>query len=635
MLLRQIVAPLATVALFAALAAPPCTASDGDIRPIQQTINVLDSAGNIQVLQPEARETARVFVFLTGECPISRAYLPVLGGLDDQWSKGDSHDVILYGVWADGTTKPDRIARFVQEHQIRFPILLDRDGELARRLKPVHVPEAVVLNADGFIAYQGRIDDTFPELGRRRRQAPTENTLANAVTALCESKPISAPRTESVGCLYETPPAPEGEAHITYTRDIAPILFANCVSCHREGEVGPFPLTGYEDAAKRARLIARVTEKKLMPPWMPSQTHGEFDGQRTLTSRQIETLRAWAEGDRALGDPADLPPEPQFVSGWRLGKPDVILEMPEPFEVRADGPDIYQNFVIPIDIPEDKLVAAVDFVPGNPRVVHHSLLFLDANHTGRKLDAATPEPGYESFGGPGFMPTGSIGGWSLGKTPKRLPHGLGRFLKKGSDLVMQIHYHPNGDVETDRSKVGVYFVDQPRNIAADIWAAAFEHDIPPGEKNYHLNASFTLPSDVELLGIIPHMHLLGRSVRAVARLPDGAVRELIDIPRWNFNWQDDYRFVRSLKLPQGTRLEVAAEYDNSADNKLNPNDPPERVTWGEGTGDEMLYCFFFVATENPRDLTKMVGQVLAHEVIAKSKARRKDAAHQAGTSIAR
>ncbi len=623
MSLRIAVASLATVALFAVTSAAPCAASDSDTRPIQQTINLLDSAGNIHALQPEAREIARVFVFLSGECPISKSYLPLLGGLNDEWTAGDSHQVALYGVWADCTTKPERIARFVHEHQVRFPILLDRDCELARRLKPVHVPEVVVLNAEGHVAYQGRIDDTYPELGRRR-QTPTENTLAEAVSALIESRPVPIEHTESVGCLYETPPQPSpADAHYTYTRDIAPIVFANCVSCHREGEVGPFPLTSYEDAAKRARLIARVTEKKLMPPWMPAQTHGEFDGQRTLTSRQIEILRSWAEGDRALGDPADLPPEPQFVSGWRLGKPDMILEMPEAFEVRADGADIYQNFVIPIDIPEDKLVAAVDFVPGNPRVVHHSLLFLDAAHIARKLDAATPEPGYESFGGPGFMPTGSIGGWSLGKTPRRLPHGLGRYLKKGSDLVMQIHYHPNGDVESDRSKVGVYFVDQPKNVAADIWAASFDHDIPPGEKDYHLTASVTLSSDVEMLGIIPHMHLLGRSVRAIARLPDGSVRKLIDIPRWNFNWQDDYRFVRPLKLPQGTRLEVEARYDNSDENPLNPNDPPARVTWGEGTGDEMLYCFFFVATENPRDLTRLVGNVMTHEAIEKSKLKRR------------
>jgi hypothetical protein len=342
-----------------------------------------------------------------------------------------------------------------------------------------------------------------------------------------------------------------------------------------------------------------------------------------LTSHQKETLRLWGEGERAEGNPADLPPAPQFVPGWRLGKPDLVLEMSDEFVIPADGPDIFQNFVIPIDLPASKLVAATDFVPGNPRVVHHSLLFLDSNRIARKLDAKTPEPGYSSFGDPGFMPSGSIGGWSLGKTPRRLPNGLGRDLQKGSDLVMQVHYHPSGKRETDRSKVAVYFVDKPKNVAADIWASAFTHDIPPGEKNYRLKASYTLPNEVLMLGVVPHMHLLGRSMRAVAKLPDGSERLLIDVPHWNFNWQDDYRFARPFKLPKGTRLNVEATYDNSSDNPSNPSNPPQRVTWGEETTDEMLYCFFFVATDSPGDLMPILGDVLMREVMGKNLVLRK------------
>jgi hypothetical protein len=397
-------------------------------------------------------------------------------------------------------------------------------------------------------------------------------------------------------------------------------LFANCVTCHREGEVGPFALTSYQDAAKRAKQIVRVVDRGLMPPWKAAETHGEFEGQRTLTSRQIEVLKAWTDAGRAEGSPSELPALPQFSSGWRLGEPDLIVEMQDEFEVPADGPDLFQNFVIPIDIPEDKLVAVADFIPGNPRIVHHCLLLLDSNHVARKLDSMTPEPGYPSFGDPGFLPTGSIGGWSPGKTPRRLPNQLGRYLKKGSDLVVQIHYHPNGKVEKDRSKIGIYFVDKPAGVAVAIWASAFTHDIPPGESNYRVAASYTLPTDVLMLGCVPHMHLLGREMRAVAKLPDGTQRQLIHVPDWDFNWQDEYHFARPFKMPKGTQLDVEAFYDNSSDNPSNPSSPPQRVTWGEGTTDEMLYCFFFVATDDSRETPLLMRDVLKREILGKAAA---------------
>ncbi len=623
--IRQGIATLPAMAAFC-LALPVAGGTEREAnRPVDQTIILLDVAGNIHSLQPQVREAARVFVFLTGECPISTSYIPLLNRLRSGWDR-ESGQVMLYAIWADATLTPADVAKSAKEYEFRFPVLVDRDGELARRFKPTHVPEAFVLDSEGRVAYHGRIDDTYPELGRRRSET-TENNLADAVAAVVQGRPVVKARTEPVGCLLETLPATRAvDAPLTYTRDVAPILFANCVICHREGEVGPFPLTSYQDAAKRTKQIARVVDQRLMPPWKAAETHGEFEGQRTLTDRQIEILKAWADGERAEGNAADLPTVPKFPSGWRLGKPDLVLEMQSDFEVRSDGPDIFQNFVIPIEVPEDKLVAVVDFIPGNPRVVHHSLLFLDLNHAGRMLDEKTPEPGYASFGNPGFMPTGSIGGWSPGKTPRRLPNGLGRYLQKGSDLVMQIHYHPTGKREIDRSKVGVYFVDKPKNVAVDVWAASFNHDIPPGEKNYRLTASYTLPKEVLLLGVVPHMHLLGRELQATAILPDGTQRSLIHIPQWNFNSQDDYRFARPFKLPKGTQLDVEAVYDNSSDNPANPSSPSKHVAWGETTTDEMLYCFFFVATENNSDIIPLVTDVLHHEIVAKTSAKLRRAA---------
>lgn len=624
MIIRKTILVSAIAVFFLALSI--VRASEREvIRALDQTMFLLDAEGKIHSLQPQARESASVFVFLTGECPISTGYVPLLNRLWSHWNQ-DNGQVMLNAVWADTTTSPVDVAKFTKEYQLRFPVLIDRDGELARRFKPTHVPEAFVLNTDGQVVYRGRIDNTYADLGRRRPE-PTENDLADAVADIVNGRPVLKNRTTPVGCLLEAPSATRAaNTPVTHSRDVAPILFANCVVCHREGEVGRFSLISFQDAAKRASQIAQVVDKRLMPPWKAAETHGEFEGQRTLTERQIEILKAWADSERPEGDTAELPLLPGFPSGWRLGEPDLVLEMQSDFEVPADGPDRFQNFVIPIDVPHDKLVAVVDFIPGNPRVVHHSLLFLDLNHAGRKLDEKTPEPGYASFGNPGFMPTGSIGGWSPGKTPRRLPNGMGRYLQKGSDLVMQIHYHPTGKTERDRSKVGVYFVEKPQTVAVDVWAAAFDHDIPPGEKNYRQMASYTLPTDILMMGVVPHMHLLGRELRATAVLPDGAQRSLIRIPQWNFNWQDDYRFARPFKLPKGTRLEVEAVYDNSSDNPFNPSSPPQRVTWGEATTDEMLYCFFFVATENSKDLIPLVTDVMHQEIVNKTSAKLRRAA---------
>lgn len=581
------------------------------------TLNRQDHTGQVRAIGPHSRKPARVLVFLTGECPVARGYFPQLNRYYQDWGQNGG-DIELLGIWADPTQSPQQVAEFVKDLEIEFPVLLDRDAALGAALKPTNVPEAFVLSSEGNVLYRGRIDDRYLELGKRRPEA-TEETLRLAAEAVAAGKPVGEARTEPVGCYYELPPtAQPSEAKLTYNRDIAPILYANCVVCHREGEVGPFTLTSYLDAAKRARQIAKVVDMKLMPPWKAAQTHGEFEGQRTLTDGEIATLKAWAKTDRAEGDEADRPPLPQFASEWHLGPPDLIVEMEEDFVVPAGGPDIFQNFVIPYEIPEDKLVATVEFQPGASSVVHHSLLFLDNSGKARQKDARSPEPGYSTFGGPGFVPSGSIGGWSPGKTPRPLPDGLGRKMEKGSDLVMQIHYHPNGKETRDRSRVGIYFVDKPKNEAFAIWTSSFKLDIPPGEANYIAEASYTLPADLTMLSCIPHMHLLGQEMRVTARLPDGTTRELIDVPQWDFNWQDEYIYAKPFKLPKGTRLEVVARYDNSADNPSNPSSPPKRVTFGEETTDEMLYCFFLVAADDPRQVPIVLGDVFTQEVMRRA-----------------
>lgn len=418
---------------------------------------------------------------------------------------------------------------------------------------------------------------------------------------------------------------------VTYARHIAPILNAHCVSCHRSGQVAPFALSRYEDAAKRAQQLVLVTEQKLMPPWIPEHGNEKLVGERSLTAEERRLLKVWANTGCAHGDARDLPPAPRFAEGWQLGAPDLVVRMAEPFSIPADGPDLLHHFVIPLPLSEDKMVAAIEFHPGNRKVAHHAVLFLDSSGIARKLDAATPEPGYGGLAGPGFLPSGALGGWSVGNTPRFLPNDRGRYLKRGSDLVLQVHYHPSGKPETDQSEVGIYFtrtpireaLKQPDKLVGSIWIASYQMDIPAGASNYSARAEYPLPRTTTLVGIVPHMHLLGKSAVVSATFPDGTRKTLLSIPRWKYNWQDEYYLEHPLTLPAGTRLEISALFDNSAQNPSNPNLPPRRVTWGEGTLDEMLYCFFLLSAPRTEDLMTVIYDNLKHDAQQPRAERRK------------
>jgi hypothetical protein len=583
------------------------------------TFSMMDLNGTIHCLEQNDSRRVRAFVFVSSECPISNGYIKTLNELHSKISKSEKA-AEFFGVVSDPTVTRTQAAKHFGEFKAEFPILFDSSGLLAQVLRPSHVPEAFVLDRDGKLVYRGAIDNSWEAIGRRRPKAEKE-FLADAIKFASHSKGVAVAETKPVGCLFEIPSKGDEKAKVTYTRDIAPIIQTRCLNCHREGQVAPFALADYDQIAKRAKQIVRVTQDRIMPPWIPSPGHDKFVAERWLTDRELELIKTWAETGRAKGDDADIPPAPTFAEGWRLGQPDLILKMAEPFTVPADGPDLLQNFVIPIDIAEDKLVAAIEFHPGNKRVTHHSVLFLDASGGARKLDKATPEPGYANFGGPGFLPSGALGGWSVGNTPRPLPNGMGRYLKKGSDLVVQMHYHPTGKLETDQSEIGLYFVKKPiaeslkesARLVGSIWMANYDMEIAAGEKDYRRSTSYTLPKEVIMVGVVPHMHLLGKSMNVTATLPDKTVKTLIGINNWNYNWQDEYYYERPFKLPAGTRLDVEAVFDNSDKNPSNPSSPPKRVTWGDGTKDEMLFCFFLLSSEKTEDLIHVVFDNLKHD----------------------
>ena len=367
----------------------------------------------------------------------------------------------------------------------------------------------------------------------------------------------------------------------TFSRDVAPILFQNCVSCHHQGEVAPFPLTTYAEVRPKASIIADETRKRAMPPWQPVAGFAHFAGERRRTAAHSRTLELWAEAGAPEGDSRNLPAVPTFPDEWQLGKPDLVVEVPEPMEVPAEGPDVYQCFVVPMEVPKTRYVRAVEFRPSNRRVVHHALLFADASRIAK-------EPKYPCFGTIGLLPSLGLGGWSPGNGPIRMLDGTAPPLQAGSRLVAQIHYHPDGKPEVDKWKVGFYFTDEaPVRRVVDVGLATRAIDIPAGDAHYVVRQHFTIPIAVDAVGVIPHAHLVCREMRAWAILPGGGKQWLLNIADWNFNWQDQYRYAKPIRLPADTRIEMEFIYDNSAANPRNPHSPPQRVVWGPGTDDEM------------------------------------------------
>jgi hypothetical protein len=387
----------------------------------------------------------------------------------------------------------------------------------------------------------------------------------------------------------------------TFSHDVAPIVYKNCATCHHPGGVAPFALLTYADAAKRATLIATVTTKHYMPPWLPSAPR--FEHELKLTEDEISVLARWAAAGTPEGNPRETPFPPRFQEGWTIGAPGLEAAMPSTFDVPAEGPDLYQCFVIPAPSAKSRWVRALDIRPGNPKVVHHVILFQDTTRTARQRDTGH---GYPCFGTPGFLPALGLGGWTPGALPAQNPPDIPELLHANADLVLQVHYHPTGRPETDRTRLALYFTDQPpKRRLMDIPLGSARIDIPPGERAYKVTDHFTIPVEVDAIGVIPHAHYVCRSMYAYAVLPDGTRRTLLRIPEWNFNWQQQYRYAAPLRLPADTRVEMEFTYDNSEANPRNPNHPPARVQYGPGTNDEMAGLHLQVIPADPDDADEL------------------------------
>lgn len=406
---------------------------------------------------------------------------------------------------------------------------------------------------------------------------------------------------------------------LTFAKDVAPIVYANCARCHRPGESGPFSLLTYADVRKHAKQIAQVTNRRYMPPWPPEHGYGEFSGARHLTAAQIAILQQWVADGAPEGDRAQMPPPPKFVEGWQLGKPDLVVTMPQPYTLPAAGSDVFRNFVIPVPISGTRYVRAVEFRAGNPRIVHHAMILLDRTPASRELDARDPEPGYAGMlKGEARFADGQFLVWVPNASPYGGTEDQSFRLDAGTDLVLQMHLRPSGKAETIRSSVGIFFASKPPTRTAMILSIGSQTiDIPAGKKDYAISDAYTLPVDAEVLALLPHAHYLGKEMRGFAKLPDGSKRWLIFIKDWDFNWQGAYRYVSPVFLPRGTTLVMQFTYDNSSENPRNPHVPPQRVVYGPESTNEMGQIELQVLPRSAADLAALQSDYAAKDLAAR------------------
>jgi hypothetical protein len=373
------------------------------------------------------------------------------------------------------------------------------------------------------------------------------------------------------------------DAPVTFTKDVAPILYKSCVECHRPTMFAPMSLMTFEDARPWARSIKQRVTARTMPPWGADPAHGTFKNDPRLSERDIDTIAKWVDAGAPKGDDKDLPAAPQFVDGWTIGKPDAVFTMEEEFTIPPSGAIPYKYFRVPTNLTEDKWIQAIEIKPGARAQVHHVIAFTQP--------AGSPlKPGGE------LGPT-NIGGVTPNKPGLVFEPGVARLLRGNSDIVMQIHYTTNGTETKDRTTVGVIYAKQPpTKMAGGGMAINPRFVIPANDGNAEVKATTTLSRDTTLTAMTPHMHVRGKDMTYIAHYPDGTSETLLSVPKWDFNWQITYMLAKPKVLPKGTQVEVIAHYDNSANNKFNP-DPAKDVRWGDQTWEEMMIGFFSTINE--------------------------------------
>ncbi len=538
---------------------------------------------------------AVVIVFTGVDCPIGNLYLPRLVALSEAYKdKG----VAFLAINANASESEAGIAEHARQYGVGFPVLKDtKRGHVTDQLQAKRTCEALVIDGTATLRYRGAIDDQY-DLNVRKDE-PSRNYLVKALDAILSGEPIETTATTVVGCPIERAdvktaleiprirPAssvivealerseptidPDSIGPVNYAEHVASILQNRCQSCHRPGEVGPFSLLNYDQAKRWAASIYEVVDDRRMPPWHADPRFGHFGNDRHLSPRERATLMAWVEQGVPEGDPKLAPTPRSWPEGWLIGTPDAVFEMPESYEVAAEGTINYQHFRVKTNFQEDKWVQAIEPRPGDRSVVHHIIVYLlhpDAPAGERRLE--------------------HLAGYAPGEMPSIFPDGVAKRIPAGAELVFEVHYTPIGKIKTDRSKVGMIFAKTtPKQRAITRGIANTKFVLEPGEENAEVKSRFVFPREAQLLSFMPHMHLRGKDFKYTATYPDGSSEVLLSVPAYDFAWQSYYRLAEPKTMPKGTIIDCVAHFDNSEKNPANP-DPEVQVRWGQQTWEEMM-----------------------------------------------
>jgi thiol-disulfide isomerase/thioredoxin len=514
-----------------------------------------------------------VVAFLGCDCPLAKVYGPRLAALAKEY---EGKGVAFVGINSNQQDTPSAVGQYAKTHGISFPILKDPGNVVADRFGAERTPEVFVLDEERVVRYAGSIDDQYG-IGYSRPKVE-HRYLAAALDELLTGKAVTTSRMESEGCFIGRVRKPAATGGVTYAKQIARIFQRHCVDCHHAGAIGPFPLTTYDECVGFADTIRWAVKNDRMPPWHADKRYGKFANECRLSDDDKEHIVQWVKEGTPEGDKKDLPPPATFVEGWRIPKPDVVLTMPKPFAVQAEGDVVYQFFAIPTGFTEDKWIKAAEIKAGCRAVVHHILVFV------QPPDDKRPFRGF-------------INDWLVstvpGARPMILPDGMAKRIPAGSRLLLQVHYTPNGSPQVDQSCVGLVFAD-PKSVKKEVrtdMAVDNKFSIPPGDNNHRVDAEKTFEADTLILTLMPHTHLRGKAFKYEAIYPNGEREVVLDVPRYDFNWQNTYVLAEPKRLPAGTKLHCTAHYDNSTKNKSNP-DPKATVRWGDQTWQEMMIGYF-------------------------------------------
>ena len=496
---------------------------------------------------------ALVVAFTAPDCPVSKLYRPKL----------------------------DRLEKDLKAKNVRVLIVSADDAAMTKLLDVRRSTEVFLIDDGRKVRYRGALDDQYGL--DYKKDAPTKTWLLDAVEAVLAGKAPAVASTDAPGCPIEKAAAPTGK--VTYHKDVAPILQKRCVDCHRPGEIGPFSLLTFADVKKVARRVKEAVESKRMPPWHASPAAGSWHNDRALTDVEIRSIVNWVDGGTPEGNPKDGPPARTFADGWAIGTPDVVYKIPKPETVPAEGTIAYKYLRVPTNLKEDRWVAAMEVRPSARKVVHHVLVFVQ--YPLHRLKEQPPVDGGLEHGYFAIMVPG--------ESPTVFPEGLGKKIPAGGWLIFQIHYTAVGEAMEDQTGIGIIWAKKP--AAKEVVTKGIVNKriaIPPGASNHKEEATFTFAEDARVLGLLPHMHVRGKAFRYTAIHPDGREEVLLDIPRYDFNWQTCYR-PRELRVKAGTKIRATAHYDNSKGNPANP-DPSKEVRFGQQTWEEMLIGYIdFVA----------------------------------------